>query len=106
MGLGRFLAGTALATGIGLAAYLTLTKQDPVTWGHHVKQQVQATATQLDEIRQAKNQVSQSTLRLTAAIEAAQPVLNDVQTEVDKFAFKAAPHLSAIQEVLDRQTGE
>lgn len=103
MGLGRFLAGTTLGVGVGLVAYLTLTEQDPVTWGTHVKQQITHTAKQLTDVRDAKNDVTQKAAKLSTALTAAQPVLDDIQTEVDKFAFKTAPRLSAIQEVLDRQ---
>ncbi|MFC6290070.1 hypothetical protein [Levilactobacillus angrenensis] len=106
MGLGRFLAGTTLGVGVGLVAYLTLTKQDPVTWGNHVKQQVTHTTQQLTDVRDAKDNLTQNAAKLSAAVTAAQPVLDDIQTEVDKFAFKAAPHLSAIQEVLDRQNAD
>ncbi|WP_125581785.1 hypothetical protein [Levilactobacillus cerevisiae] len=106
MGLGRFLTGTTLAVGVGLVAYLTLTKQDPVTWGNHVKQQARHTATQVDNVRRAKDNLTQSSNRLTAALTAAQPVLDDIQTEVDKFAFKTAPRLSAIQEILDQENDE
>ncbi|MFD1455900.1 hypothetical protein ACFQ44_09510 [Levilactobacillus lanxiensis] len=106
MGLGRFLTGTTLAVGVGLAAYLTLTKQDPLTWGKNVKQQAQHTAAQIDDIRQAKDRVAQRATGLTAALTAAQPVLDDIQTDVDKFAFKIAPRVSAIQEILDEHAGE
>ncbi|WP_225426330.1 hypothetical protein [Levilactobacillus brevis] len=34
MGIGRFIMGTTLAAGAGLAAYLVATQQDPRTWGN------------------------------------------------------------------------
>lgn len=106
MGIGRFLAGTTLAAGVGLVTYLALTKQDPVTWGNHLKQQAQHTADQVNDVRQAKDNLSKRTAQLSAALTAAEPVLADIQTDVNKFAFKAAPRISAIQEILDQQDAE
>lgn len=101
MGIGRLILGTGLAAGVGFATYLTLTHQDPVTWGHNVKRQAQQTSAQLEAIRQAKDRVATNAQKLSDAIEDGTQTLNAIQTQVDKFQFKVAPRLAAIEETLD-----
>ncbi|MFC6206051.1 hypothetical protein [Levilactobacillus tongjiangensis] len=100
MGIGRFLTGATLATGVGLAAYLTLTKQDPLTWGKGVRAQTQHTAQKIDDLRGAKNQLTHNVAKLSQAVTDAQPTLDEIQAAVDKFAFKIAPRVAAIEETL------
>jgi len=100
MGIGRFIMGTTLAAGVGLAAYLVATQQDPRTWGQHVKHQVRETSDQITAIRQSTDRVSASTQQLTAAITAVEPVLADIQGAVDKFTFKIAPRVANIEEIV------
>lgn len=100
MGIGRFIMGTTLAAGVGLAAYLVATQQDPRTWGQHVKHQVRETSDQITAIRQSTDRVSASTQQLTAAITVVEPVLADIQGAVDKFTFKIAPRVANIEEIV------
>ncbi|MFC6260771.1 hypothetical protein [Levilactobacillus fujinensis] len=102
MKIGRFLVGSALAVGVGLAAYLTLTKQDPVTWSRHVGEQAKHTAAKFDDVKDAKDNLTQSTQRLTTTIDAAMPVLDDIQTDIEKFTFKIAPRVEKIEETVSR----
>jgi len=102
MQIGRFLAGSVLAAGVGLAAYLTLTKQDPITWGKAVGEQAKHTAAKIDDVKDAKDNLTQSTQRLTTAIDAAMPVLDDIQTDIEKFTFKIDPSVEKIEETVSR----
>ncbi|GEO70265.1 hypothetical protein [Levilactobacillus acidifarinae] len=102
MGLGRFVAGVSLAAGVGLATYLTLTQQDPLTWGKKVQRSVQQTAQQLDDVRQAKDQVATNAQQLATALEDGTQTLNAIQTQIDKFQFKVAPRVAVIEETLAR----
>ncbi|WP_143463969.1 hypothetical protein [Levilactobacillus enshiensis] len=102
MQIGRFLAGSVLAVGVGLAAYLTLTKQDPLTWGKNVGEQAKHTAAKIDDVKDAKANLTQSTQRLTTAIDAAMPVFDDLQSDIEKFTFKIAPRVEKIEETVSR----
>ncbi|WP_261810760.1 hypothetical protein [Levilactobacillus humaensis] len=102
MGISRFIGGLTLATGVGLAAYLTLTKQDPITWAKHLKDQAQHTATKVSEAQSAQERLTQSVQKLGAAVDASTPALEDIQKDIEKFQFKIAPRVAVIQETLDR----
>jgi len=101
MKIGRFLLGTGLAAGVSLAAYLTLTHQDPVALGHQVKRQAQKTAHQIGDINQARENVTTNAQKLSQAIEDGTQTLNAIQTQIDKFQFKVAPRVAAIEETLN-----
>lgn len=101
MKIGRLIAGTTVAVTTGIAAYLALTRQDPITWGRQVKHQAQVTAQQLDDIRTAKEHVAANAQKLSQAIDDGTQTLNAIQTQVDKFEFKIAPRLAEIQKTLD-----
>lgn len=102
MGISRFIGGLTLATGVGLAAYLTLTKQDPITWAKHLKAQAQHTATKVSEAQNAQERLTDSVQKLGAAVEASAPALEDIQHDIEKFQFKIAPRVAVIQETLNR----
>ena len=102
MRLSHLITGTALAAGVGLATYLTISKQDPLTWGRHVKQQAKLTTNNISNVKDAKEQLGQSARNLATAIEDAQPALDEIQSAVDKFSFKIAPRLEVIESTLDR----
>lgn len=106
MGIGRFLTGATLATGVGLAAYLTLTKQDPLTWSKGVRAQAKHTAQKVDDLRGAKDQLTRNVAKLSQAVTDAQPTLDDIQVAVDKFGFKVAPRVAAIEETLAKWDAE
>lgn len=100
MGLGRLMAGTGLAAGVGLATYLTLTHQDPLTWYQTLKHSTQQTTQQLADIRRAKARVATNAQRLSSALEDGTQTLNAIQTQIDQFQFKIAPRLSTIEDTL------
>ncbi|NLR31918.1 hypothetical protein [Levilactobacillus tujiorum] len=102
MGIGKFLTGVTLATGVGLAAYFTLTKQDPRTWAKHISQQAQTTVDQVDDIKVAKDRLADKAQALNTAVTAATPVIDDIQSQVEKFAFKVAPRVDIIEETVSR----
>jgi len=102
MGIGKFLTGVTLATGVGLAAYFTLTKQDPRVWAKRVSAQVKETADQVDDIKVAKDNLTDKVQALNTAVDAATPVITDIQNQVDKFAFKVAPHVAVIEDKVSR----
>lgn len=102
MGIGKFLTGVTLATGVGLAAYFTLTKQDPRTWAKQVGQQVQDTADQVSDIKTAKDNLTDKTQALSAAVTAATPAIEDIQEAVEKFSFKVAPRVEIIEKTVSR----
>lgn len=95
------MAGTGLAAGVGLATYLTLTHQDPLTWYQTLKQSTQQTTQQLTDIRRAKARVATNAQKLTRAIEDGTQTLNAIQTQLDQFQFKVAPRLQTIEATLD-----
>lgn len=102
MRLSHLITGTVLAAGVGLATYLTISKQDPLTWGRHVKQQVKLTTKNINTVKDAKEQLNQSARNLATAIEDAQPAFDEIQSAVDKFSFKIAPRLETIESTLDQ----
>lgn len=101
MGIGRFVAGVTVAASVGLATYLALTQQDPLTWGRQVKRQATHTAQQLDNVKTAQDRVASDAQKLAQAIEDGTQTLNTIQTQIDKFQFKVAPRVAKIEETLD-----
>ncbi|NLR09913.1 MULTISPECIES: hypothetical protein [Lactobacillaceae] len=102
MGIGKFLTGVTLATGVGLAAYFTLTKQDPRTWVKQVRAQVKTTADQVDDVKNAKDRLTAKAQALNDAVTAATPAIEDIQSDVEKFAFKIAPRVEVIEDTVSR----
>lgn len=102
MGIGKFLTGVTLATGVGLAAYFTLTKQDPRTWAKQLSAQAKATMDQVDDVKTAKDNLTDKVQALSAAVTTATPAIEDIQSDVEKFAFKIAPRVEVIEDTVSR----
>lgn len=100
MSVGRFVAGVGLAAGLGLATYLTVTKQDPRTWGHKVKHSVTQTKADLTDVKHAKDRVSSNVTKLTSALEDGTQALTTIQHQIEQFQFKIAPRVAAIEETV------
>lgn len=102
MGFGKFLTGITLATGVGLAAYFTLAKQDPRVWAKQLGDQIKDTANKADDVKTAKDDVTAKIQALNTAVTAATPAIEDIQSDVEKFAFKIAPRVEEIQDTVSR----
>jgi len=102
MGFGKFLTGVTLATGVGLAAYFTLTKQDPRVWAQQLGDQIKDTVDKVDDVKTAKDNVTTKVAALDAAVTTATPAIEDIQSDVEKFAFKIGPRVEEIQDTVSR----
>ncbi|PWG01050.1 hypothetical protein [Levilactobacillus bambusae] len=106
MGLKNFAERSIVTAGIGLAFHLIQTRQNPIDWGKEKVNDVRVKVDQYQEFQASRRAVQHNLTKLQEAIQNAQPVITDIQTDINKFEFKIQPRVAKLNDAINRLNGQ
>ncbi|MFC6180847.1 hypothetical protein [Lactiplantibacillus daowaiensis] len=99
--MAKFIRNTMIGLGLSAAAYMIINRKTPKTMYLDAKSYVQDVLDAADDLQSAREEFSDAQSDLSVQMVKAAKVVDDIQTEVDKFQFKLEPHLAIIQKHAD-----
>ncbi|AVK62359.1 hypothetical protein C5Z25_11590 [Lactobacillus sp. CBA3605] len=99
--MAKFFRRSLAGLGLGVAAYMIINRKSPRAVYTDAKDYIQEVLDAADHLQQAREDFGEAQNNLGNEMTHASDVLNDIQTEVDKFQFKLEPHLAIMQKHAD-----
>jgi len=93
----KFMRNTLISLGLGAAAYMLINRKSPQAMYRDAKSYVQDVLDAADDLQTARESFSDAQSNLTVQLAHAAKVVDEIQTEVDKFQFKIEPHVKIMQ---------
>ncbi|MFC6164708.1 MULTISPECIES: hypothetical protein [Lactiplantibacillus] len=93
----KFMRKTLIGLGLSAAAYMIINRKTPQAMYHDAKSYVQDVLDAADDLQTAREDFSDAQSNLSVQFSNAAKVIDEIQTEVDKFQFKIEPHVKIMQ---------
>lgn len=99
--MAKFIRNSLIGIGLSATAYMLINHKTPKAMYEDAKSYVQDVLDAADNLQSAREEFDDAQNNLGLQFTHAAEVLNDIQTDVDKFQFKLEPHLAILQKHAD-----
>ncbi|MFB9769995.1 hypothetical protein [Lactiplantibacillus modestisalitolerans] len=95
--MAKFIRNSLIGLGLSATAYMLVNQKTPKAVYHDIKSYVQEVLDAVDDLQTAKEDLSDANSNLSVQFAHAAEVLDDIQTDIEKFQFNIEPHLALIK---------